>query len=199
MRRRGVRRPTGPVRGLFHRRIRKVVRRYDGADSTVGEIEYVWGKDISGRRNGAAGIGGLLYLKRNGAIYIPYADAYGNILGYWDANGNLVASYTYNAFGKTIAQEGPMADAFTLRYSTKYWDAEICLCNYGYRYYNGRLFVWQTRDPLSEDGGVNLYLKLDAKTIKALFKDSDREHRKAFLNAKRFSEIEEIPKQGAIL
>lgn len=63
-------------------------------DSTVDEIEYVWGKDISGRRNGAAGIGGLLYLKRNGAIYVPYADAYGNILGYWDANGNLVASYT---------------------------------------------------------------------------------------------------------
>lgn len=94
------------------------------ADSTVGEIEYVWGKDISGRRNGEAGIGGLLYLKRNGAIYVPYADAYGNILGYWDANCNLVASYTYNAFGKAIAQEGAMADTFAHRYSTKYWDIE---------------------------------------------------------------------------
>lgn len=127
------------------------------ADSTVGEIEYVWGKDISGRRNGAAGIGGLLYLKRNGAIYVPYADAYGNILGYWDANDNLVASYTYNAFGKAIAQEGAMADAFTLRYSTKYCDRESGLYYYGLRYYSPDSSAWMTSDPIAESGGLNLY------------------------------------------
>ena len=127
------------------------------ADSTVDEIDYVWGKDISDLRNGAAGIGGLLYLKRNGAIYVPYADAYGNILGYWDANGNLVASYTYNVFGKMIAQEGPMADAIALRYSTKYWDVESGLYYYGYRYYNPLMQIWLSSDPLFESGGLNLY------------------------------------------
>lgn len=56
-----------------------------------------------------------------------------------------------------------------------------------------------SRMSLDEKATYKIYLKLDAKTIKALFKDSDREHRKAFLNAKRFGEIEEIPKQGATL
>ncbi len=68
---------------------------------TTNEIEYVWGKDISGTRGGTAGIGGLLYLKRDGEIYVPWYDAYGNILGYCDAQGNVVARYTYNAFGNT--------------------------------------------------------------------------------------------------
>ena len=39
-------------------------------------------------------------------------DAYGNIMGYWDAQGNVVAEYTYDAFGKLIASSGPMADVF---------------------------------------------------------------------------------------
>ena len=47
----------------------------------------------------ACGIGGLLYLKRNGVIYIPFYDAYGNLLGYTDAQGNVVAEYSYNALG----------------------------------------------------------------------------------------------------
>ena len=34
-------------------------------------IEYVWGKDVVGSLYDAGGIGGLLYLKINGAIYIP--------------------------------------------------------------------------------------------------------------------------------
>lgn len=126
------------------------------ADSSVDEIDYIWGMDISGRRNGAAGIGGLLYLKRNGAIYVPFYDAYGNILGYRDANGNLVAHYTYNAFGKTIAQEGSMADTLAFRYSTKYCDAKSDLYYYGLRCYCPEIMMWVSLDPVGEKGGVNL-------------------------------------------
>ena len=43
-------------------------------------IEYVWGKDIVGSLYDAGGIGGLLYLKRNGAVYIPLFDANGNVI-----------------------------------------------------------------------------------------------------------------------
>ena len=52
------------------------------SDATVDRIDYVWGKDISGAPDGAAGISGLLYVKFNGAIYVPFYDAYGNVMGY---------------------------------------------------------------------------------------------------------------------
>ncbi len=120
-------------------------------------IEYHWGKDLSGTIGGAGGVGGLLYVKINGVIYIPWYDAYGNIMGYWDAEGHIVAEYTYDAFGKLIASSGPMADAFSLRYSTKYFDSETGFYYYGYRFYSPELMRWITRDPIGEAGGVNLY------------------------------------------
>ena len=120
-------------------------------------IEYYWGKDLSGSLDGAAGVGGLLYVKRNGAIYVPFCDAFGNVMGYWDENGAVVAEYAYDAFGRTVAKSGTMADMFAIRYSTKYYDAETGMYYYGKRYYLAVLCRWLTRDPIEEQGGVNLY------------------------------------------
>ena len=154
------------------RRVRKTARDgvhtyfYDGwklvlelieHDGVTDRVEYVWGKDISGSLDGAAGIGGLLYTKINGAIYVPQYDAYGNIISYCDAAGNIVASYTYDAFGRTIAQSGALADVFAFRYSTKYFDRETGFYYYGKRYYSPALRRWLTRDPIGENGGLNLY------------------------------------------
>ena len=126
-------------------------------NNTTNEIEYVWGKDVSGTRDGAAGIGGLLYQKRDGAIYVPWYDAYGNILGYRDAQGNVVASYTYDAFGNIINQSGTMVDSFVFRFSTKYFDADCDLYYYGFRHYKPQIMCWLTEDPLGEEGGANLH------------------------------------------
>ena len=102
-------------------------------NGTTDVIEYHWGKDLSGTIGGAGGVGGLLYLAISNSstpnsstrqLYIPFYDAYGNVMGYWDAQGNVVAEYTYDAFGKLIASSGPMADVFAIRYSTKYFDPE---------------------------------------------------------------------------
>ena len=105
-------------------------------------IEYHWGKDLSGAIGGAGGVGGLLYVKINGDVYVPWYDAYGNVMGYWDAQGNVVAEYTYDAFGKLIGSSGPMADVFSLRYSTKYFDPETGFYYYGYRFYSPELKRW---------------------------------------------------------
>ena len=136
-------------------------------DNTTNEIEYVWGKDVSGTRDGAAGIGGLLYLTVSNSstpnfstqqLYIPWYDAYGNILGYRDAQGNVVASYTYDVFGNIIGQSGPMVDSFVFRFSTKYFDADCGLYYYGYRYYKTQIMRWLTEDPIGVDGGINCYV-----------------------------------------
>ena len=134
-------------------------------DNTISEIEYVWGKDVSGARDGAAGIGGLLYQKRDGLIYVPYYDAYGSVLGYRDSQGNLVASYTYDAFGNVIGQSGLLANTFSFRFSTKYFDIDCGLYYYGCRHYKPQIICWLTEDPIGENGGLNLYAFCENATI----------------------------------
>ena len=139
--------------------IKEIVANTNG---TTDVIEYHWGKDLSGTIGGAGGVGGLLYLTISNSnsqlqLYVPWYDAYGNIMGYWDAQGNVVAEYTYDAFGKLIASSGPMAEVFSFRYSTKYFDPETGFYYYGYRFYSPELMRWITRDPIEELGGLNLY------------------------------------------
>ena len=126
-------------------------------NGTASTIKYYWGKDLSGSLQGAGGVGGLLYLTVDGVIYIPCYDNNGNITKYIDANGNTVAQYTYNAFGNLISKSGSLADFFRHRFSTKYFDIESGLYYYGYRFYHPTLMRWLNRDPIEEDGGLNLY------------------------------------------
>jgi RHS repeat-associated protein len=42
-------------------------------------------------------------------------------------------------------------------FSTKYYDHEVGLYYYGYRYYRPETGTWLNRDPLAEQGGLNLY------------------------------------------
>ena len=78
-----------------------------------------------------------------------------------DLNGVIVVEYTYDAFGRTISQTGSMADMFRHRFSTKYYDSEAGFCYYGYRHYFPELRRWLSRDPLEEEGSVNLTSFLD--------------------------------------
>ena len=126
-------------------------------NGTSDSIEYVWGLDLSGTLQGAGGVGGLLFEKRNGAIYIPCYDANGNVTAYVDTNGVVMVYRQYDAFGNTIAKGGDMVDVFHFWYSTKYLDHDTGLYYYGYRYYSPMLQRWITRDPVEESGGMNLY------------------------------------------
>ena len=126
-------------------------------NGTTSTIHYYWGKDLSGTLQGAGGVGGLLYLTVDGAVYIPCYDNNGNIMRYLDANGITVAAYAYDAFGRTISQSGTLADIFRHRFSTKYFDGETGLYDFGYRFYLPELCHWLTRDMLYENGGLNLY------------------------------------------
>jgi RHS repeat-associated protein len=50
-----------------------------------------------------------------------------------------------------------MAKANPFRFSTKYQEDETDLVYYGRRYYSTSSGSWSSRDPLEEQGGVNLY------------------------------------------
>ncbi|MBR1608417.1 MAG: RHS repeat-associated core domain-containing protein, partial [Kiritimatiellae bacterium] len=103
------------------------------------------------------GVGGLLAVSIDGAYYFPCYDANGNVTAYVAEDGTLAASYTYDAFGNAVSATGPLADAFTHRFSTKPYDPETSLYCYGYRFYSPSLGRFLNRDPIEESGGANLY------------------------------------------
>ena len=119
---------------------------------------YTWGLDLSGSLQGAGGVGGLLAVVQDSATYVPAWDANGNVTEYSSTDGAIAAHYEYDAFGETIVQTGAMADAFSFRFSTKYWEDEAKLYYYGYRFYEPNIGRWLNRDPIGELGGGCLYV-----------------------------------------
>jgi len=132
----------------------------DAAGTT--NINYnTWGLDLSGSLQGAGGVGGLLVVTKASSsatnAHFAGADANGNVTVYVDDGGTAVAHYEYSAFGETTAKSGSMADDFTHRFSTKPFDVETGYSKYQQRDYIPPLARWASRDPVEEDGGVNLY------------------------------------------
>jgi len=125
---------------------------------------YTWGLDLSGTLQGAGGVGGLLAVTTADldqpdslTTYYPCYDANGNITEYVDAAGNIRAHYEYSPFGEIVVQSGDLADTFTHRFSTKPFDAETSLVMYQLRPYASGLGRFLSRDPVQEEGGINLY------------------------------------------
>ena len=102
-----------------------MVERIDWNNGMRDQFDYWWGKDLSGKLDGAGGIGGLLYIRKNGCdIYVPLYDGHGNVMQYVDNQGTIVAQYAYDAFGNIIQKGGVKADELKMRFSTKYSDDE---------------------------------------------------------------------------
>ncbi len=137
--------------------IHETVCTIEGGVTNLSEIQHFWGLDLSGTLQGAGGVGGLLATSVNGDYYFPAYDNNGNVTKYIDESGAVVAAYEYDDFGGLISASGPMAEVFAFRFSTKYFDSETGLYYYGYRFYSPPLMRWLNRDPIGEDGGVNLY------------------------------------------
>ena len=137
--------------------------------------DYVWGLDLDGTLQGAGGVGGLLAVIRsdcaatnanpnlqlttyNSQLYFPTYDANGNITEYVTTNGKIVAHYDYSPFGETLIESGDLASSFTHRFSTKPWCPVTGLYEYQMRKYRPEIGRWLSRDPIGEQGGLNLLL-----------------------------------------
>ena len=125
---------------------------------------YVWGHDLSGSMDGAGGVGGLLLLRHHAGpeagVYYPCYDGNGNILRLVRETGgdlSIAAIYEYDAFGRLVRGSGPMKELNPFRFSTKFTDIETGLVYYGLRYYNPVHGRFINRDPIGEEGGLNLY------------------------------------------
>ena len=158
---------------------------YDGLSRLRVTKEYTWngtawvivagsekrrvydGMDVVQERDGSNGVGstytrdgniGGILAKRSGTTssYFHY-DGSGNVVGLTDSTQASVAEYSYDAFGNTLSSSGAQASSNTYRYSTKEYFGSVGLYNYGYRFYSPGMGRWINRDPVEEDGGLNLY------------------------------------------
>jgi RHS repeat-associated protein len=118
---------------------------------------YTWGMDLIGSMQAAGGVGGLLAVTDGIASYYPTYDGNGNISEYLDSGGTTQAHYEYDAFGNETVKSGAKANDFAHRFSTKPQDTNTGLYYYGYRYYDPVTGRWPSRDPIKEEGGLNLY------------------------------------------
>ena len=116
----------------------------------------VCGLDLSGTIQGAGGIGGVLAVDQfsisnlQPLVYFPIYDGNGNVADLVDATGAVVGHYDYDPLGNTIAMSGSMAPKNPFRFSTKYFEAQWNLYNYGYRYYAPTMGRFISRDPFDE-------------------------------------------------
>jgi len=134
----------------------KVVAILDGGSSAM-VASFVWGNDLSGTREEAGGIGGLLAMTvhsgTNAGTYFYAYDGNGNVVGLVNAaTGQWAAQYEYGPFGEPIRATGPVAFVNPFRFSTKYCDDETGHYYYGYRYYSPTQGRWLSRDPLGGPG-----------------------------------------------
>ncbi|MDZ4185134.1 MAG: RHS repeat-associated core domain-containing protein, partial [Desulfuromonadales bacterium] len=129
--------------------------------SSVQTNWNVWGLDLSQTLQGAGGVGGLLSVtistNSTTSTFSTAFDANGNITEYIDATGAIIAHREYSPFGETTALSGPMQDTFTHWWSTKPWDPITGFSEYEFRMYSPELGRWVNRDPIEEEGGLNLY------------------------------------------
>ena len=132
--RRVIKRTPDATHTFVYDRWLLVVERIERSNGMLEQIDYWWGKDISGTLDGAGGIGGLLYIKKNGCeVYVPLYDGMGNVVQYVDKYGGIVAQYAYDAFGNIMQKSGVKADELKMRFSTKYSDGESGLYYFGHR------------------------------------------------------------------
>ncbi len=137
------------------------VQERDGSNNPL--VSYTRGDDLSGSMGGAGGIGGLLarssgYSSGNWTSHADYySDANGNITALLDASQSLVADYRYDPFGNLISKSGTLADANVYRFSSKEVQTNSGMYYYGRRFYDPNLQRWINRDPIEEQGGINLF------------------------------------------
>lgn len=104
--------------------------------------------------------------------YLPCYDGNGNVVRLVRVDDSEVDTlYEYGPFGETVRASGDYAAISSFGRSTKYADIETEMVCYGYRYYKARTGRWLSRDPIGENGGINLYCFIGNRASEGLDPD----------------------------
>ena len=103
-----------------------------------------------------------------------------NICEVFGSGGYIRTAYSYAPFGAVTAS-GDVTQPF--QWSSEVYDSELDLVYYNFRHYSPSLGRFLSRDPIEEQGGINLYLfifnqlmNVDARGLSVLdnFKDATK-------------------------
>lgn len=133
----------------------KLIEKLDGANSNAILQKFFWSRDTPLSVCDVAA----------NATYYYFTDANKNITQVVDSSENIVAKYEYSPFGTQTFATGTYAAINPFCFSSEYYDSETGLVYYNYRYYSSELGCWLSRDPIEEEGGVNLYAMVSNNPI----------------------------------
>jgi len=86
-----------------------------------------------------------------------HADGNGNVTYLLKLDQTAGASYQFDPYGRLLASSGTLAAANTYRFSSKEVMLASGFYSFGYRFYDPATQRWLNRDPIQENGGLNLY------------------------------------------
>jgi len=128
---------------------------------TKAAMQYYWGarhRDDLVRRDRATVSGGSL----NETRYVLMD--YFSPVAITDGSGNVTERYAFSAFGVRrilnpdfSPHTGPSECNWEFAFQGQFLDSESGFLDYGYRYYSSYLGRWLCKDPIGEEGGLNLY------------------------------------------
>jgi RHS repeat-associated protein len=150
----------GQVSQFLYDGLSRRVRHIEQATTTT-EARFLWcGEQLCQQRDSADAVTARYYAQGEqhlGAITqsLYYAqDHLGSVIATTDSAGNILGSAEYTAYGRTLSQSGTQAD---FGYAQMYRHGATGLYLTHYRPYDPDTGRWLARDPIEEDGGLNLY------------------------------------------
>jgi RHS repeat-associated protein len=107
-------------------------------------------------------VGGLISMTvcsgTNAGTYFPCYDGNGNVMAMVNAaTGAIAGNWEYGPFGEVIRATGPMAKVNPFMFSTDFYDWETGKYYVKHRFYDPSTGRFINRDPIEEQGGLNLY------------------------------------------
>ena len=134
---------TNEVRYIYDDKL--AIQERDG--NNLPQVTYTRGTDLSGKLQGAGGIGGLvartsmgMWIGGSGLAHAFYhADGSGNIIALIYTNQSIAAKYEYDPYGNTLTKIGPLTDANVYQFSSKEYHPASGSIYYLLRYYDPSL------------------------------------------------------------
>ena len=95
-----------------------------------------------------------LAIQKDGTWFTYGYDITKNVCEVFGPAGYIRTAYSYAPFGNVTAS-GDVTQPF--QWSSEHYDSELDLVYYNYRHYSPALGRFLSRDPIEEQGGLNLY------------------------------------------
>jgi RHS repeat-associated protein len=149
---------------------RRIARSVDGAETryVLDDQNVIEERDAAGAlkaSNVHAGLDVLLAREDAslGTTWWAHADHLGSIQALTDASGSAIERYRYTAFGQpTVLAADGSAIAAAVRqpfaFTAREWEPEAALSFHRARFLDPVLGRWISRDPIGENGRINLYI-----------------------------------------